>query len=304
VSGATGLRSVSGAGAAGGGGAGAAAGAAAAGAYGFAGSTSPSGAAPAGLALSPNAAGSRPTAITRLHASRSYIVTKRHGSHAIVVTFRLRHRARVFFTLVQVAPKCRVVASFSVIGHRGTNRIRLGDGAGRRKLPPGTYRLAARTPHGSSLLYTTVLVTNHRPTRAELASAMQANACAAAVQLASVRLVRGAIASIFGSPPGTGSLPAVSKAPAGAAASGTLGVAARAQPDLGAFSPANLAKNATDPLAIAALGAALLLLGLAALPRAAIPDPRLTDLIVRYRAEVVVAGAAAFAAAVIALTVH
>jgi hypothetical protein len=274
------------------------------GAYGFAGSTSASGAAPAGLALSPDAAGSRPTAITRLHASRSYIIAKGHSSHAIVVTFRLRHRSRVFFTLVQVAPKCRVVGSFSVMGHRGTNRIRLGDGAARRKLLPGTYRLAARTPHGSSVLYTTLLVANHRPTRAELTSAMQANACAAAAQQASVRLVRGAIASIFGSPPATSSRPAVSRASAGAAASGTLGVAAHAQPDLGALSPANLSKNATDPVAIAALGAALLLLGLAALPRAAIPDPRLTDLIVRHRAEVLVAGAAAFVAAVIVLTIH
>jgi hypothetical protein len=38
------------------------------------------------------------------------------------------------------------------------------------------------------------------------------------------------------------------------------------------------------------------------LPRAAIPDPRLTDIIIRHRAEVAIAGAAALAAAIVALT--
>jgi type IV secretory pathway TrbD component len=55
-------------------------------------------------------------------------------------------------------------------------------------------------------------------------------------------------------------------------------------------------------VAIAAFGAAILLLGVAALPRAAISDPRLTDLVVRHRAELVVTGAAAFVAGVLALT--
>jgi hypothetical protein len=131
---------------------------------------------------------------------------------------------------------------------------------------------------------------------------MRSNACAAAGALATVRLVGTALGSIFGST--GGSIPGESgSTPAGGnPESGTLGVAARAQPDLGTFSPANLAKNATDPLAIAVLGAAILLLGLAALPAAAIPDPRLTDVVVRHRAEVVVAGAAAFVAGVLALT--
>jgi hypothetical protein len=152
------------------------------------------------------------------------------------------------------------------------------------------------------VLYTTVLVRTHKPTRSELASAMRSNACAAAGALATVRLVGTALGSIFGST--GGSIPGKSgSTPAGGnPESGTLGVAARAQPDLGTFSPANLAKNATDPLAIAVLGAAILLLGLAALPAAAIPDPRLTDVVVRHRAEVVVAGAAAFVAGVLALT--
>jgi hypothetical protein len=195
-----------------------------------------------------------------------------------------------------------VVTSFSVVGHKGTNRIRLRGGVGHRKLPPGTYRLAARTHGGRSVVYTTVLVRRHQPTRSELASALRSNACVAAGQLASARLVGAAVGSIFGSTGGTLSRGSASAGKAGTPESGTLGVAARAQPDLGTFSPANLSKNATDPLAIAALTAAILLLGLAALPAAAIPDPRLTDLVVRHRAEVVVAGAAAFVAAVLALS--
>jgi hypothetical protein len=218
------------------------------------------------------------------------------------VTFRLRHRARVFFTLVQVSPRCHVVASFSVLGHRGANRIRIRGGARHRKLVPGTYRLAARTRAGRSVLYTTVVVRNHKPAQSELASALRANTCASSAELATARRAGAAIGSIFGSPIGAFSNSALAASHAGPGESGTLGVAARAQPRISAFSPANLSKNATDPLAIAALGAAILLLGLAALPRAAMPDPRLTDLVIRYRAETVVAGAAALVAGILALT--
>jgi hypothetical protein len=235
--------------------------------------------------------------------SSPYIVTKGRHAHSIVVTFRLRHRARVLFTLVQVSPTCRVVGSFSVIGHRGTNRIRVGAAVRGRTLPPGTYRISARTPGGRSVLYTTVLVRARRPARSEVASGLRANACAAAARLTSARLVGAAFASIFGSSNlAPGSSATVGNATSGVE-SGALGAATHAQPDLGIFSPANLAKNATNPLAIAALAAAILLLGLAAVPRTAIPDPRLTDVIVRHRTEVLVAGAAAFVAAVIALTV-
>ena len=152
------------------------------------------------------------------------------------------------------------------------------------------------------MLYTTMLVRAHKPMRSELASALRSNACAAAGELATARLVGTALGSIFGSTGGStpgesGSIP-----PGGNSQRDTLGLAARAQPDLGTFSPTNLAKNATDPLAIAVLGAAILLLGLAALPATAIPDPHLADLLARHRAEVVVAGAAAFVAGVLALT--
>ena len=208
----------------------------------------------------------------------------------------------MFFTLFQVSPRCRIVTSFSVVGHRGANRIRLNAGAGHNKLRPGTYRLAARTNGGRSVLYTTVLVGAHKPMRSELASALRSNACAAAGELATARLVGTALGSIFGSTGGSTPYESGSTPGGGSPNSGTLGVAARSQPDLGTFSPTNLAKNATDPLAIVVLGAAILLLGLAALPAGAIPDPRLTDVLVRHRAEVVAAGAAAFVVGVLALT--
>jgi len=60
-------------------------------------------------------------------------------------------------------------------------------------------------------------------------------------------------------------------------------------------------KRVTNPFVLAALAAALLLLGLASLPKAAIPDPRLTDALARHRVEVVLAGSAALATAILTL---
>jgi hypothetical protein len=219
-----------------------------------------------------------------------------------VLTFRLRHRARVVFTVVQVSPRCRVAGSFSVVGHRGANRIRFRGRIHGRKLPPGTYRIAARTPGGRSVLYTTVLIRTSKPAPSQLASALQANACAAA-ELALARFAGSAVASVFGAGSGSGpsSSELVRNQGQSPSSGGTLG-ASRSRPDVGSFSLTSVSKTEKNMLAIAALAAALILLGLAALPQAAIPDARLTDVIVRHRAEVAIAGAAALAAAIVALT--
>ena len=70
---------------------------------------------------------------------------------------------------------------------------------------------------------------------------------------------------------------------------------------LGVFSQDTFAKAVSNPLVIAALAAAIALLGLAALPRTAMPDPRLNDLLVRHRTDVALAGLGALVAALAAL---
>ena len=81
----------------------------------------------------------------------------------------------------------------------------------------------------------------------------------------------------------------------------TGGVAGTSRTSASPFAPSEVTKHVTNPLVIAALAAAVLLLGLAALPKEAIPDPRLTDALARHRVEVVLAGAAALAGAIVAL---
>jgi len=57
-----------------------------------------------------------------------------------------------------------------------------------------------------------------------------------------------------------------------------------------------------NPFAFVALGLAVLLLGLAAVPQAAVPGPRTADLLARRRSAMILAGGVAFATGVIILT--
>ena len=59
----------------------------------------------------------------------------------------------------------------------------------------------------------------------------------------------------------------------------------------------------SNPLVVIALVAAVLLLGTAALPHGVIPSPRLTVAVMEHRAVIAAAGAAALAAAIVALAV-
>jgi hypothetical protein len=77
-----------------------------------------------------------------------------------------------------------------------------------------------------------------------------------------------------------------------AAASGT-----RTNP----FSPKELSKRATDPLVIAILAAAVVLLGVASLPVHGIANVRMTQVLARRRLEIASVGLTALIAALIAL---
>jgi uncharacterized membrane protein YvlD (DUF360 family) len=60
------------------------------------------------------------------------------------------------------------------------------------------------------------------------------------------------------------------------------------------------AARAVRPVLVALLALSILLLGIAALPRTAVPEPRLNDLLVRHRVEIAGFGAAALVAVAVA----
>jgi hypothetical protein len=184
---------------------------------------------------------------------------------------------------------------FVVHGHPGVNRVRFNGKLHGRQLAPGTYRIDARTRDGVRVLHVTLVIVGAGiPSAAELRADRQRNVCGGTL---------GAQAALT-----SGGFMAVSRALHGPAKSsivrhqnpsgtGPQGHRSSAAP----FSPARVSQNATNPFVVAAFGFAVILLGLAALPQRAVPDPRLNDILVRHRAEVAMAGAGALAAAVLAL---
>lgn len=158
-------------------------------------------------------------------------------------------------------------------------------------------------PHSRSVFFTTFVIRTSKPAGPELASNLEANACAAA-KPALAQFAGAVIGSIFGSSSGptrqAGSAEHARNETADTAAA-TLSSSVHEQPNVSAFSPNDIGKNPARPLVIAALGAAIILLGLAALPATAIRDPRLTEMVVRHRPEVAMAGGAALAAAIVTL---
>jgi hypothetical protein len=74
-------------------------------------------------------------------------------------------------------------------------------------------------------------------------------------------------------------------------------------PSLHGILGSSIAKTAraVRPLLVALLGLAIVLLGVASLPREAVPDPRMHDLLARYRVEVAGLGVAALLAVALEL---
>jgi len=244
---------------------------------------------------------SGPSAIGRFSTSRPWLSA--HGPkkyRTTVLTFRLEHKARVLFTVIQVSPVCRTAGSFSVVGHRGINRIRFSGKLHGRRLPPGTYRIDARTSNGHAALHLVVVIFGSgTPSPGAIALARQSNVCSLAL--------RGSVAVAEG----TGGLLLVRAANgrggegSSVANSGTEGaqIAHGPHPGVSSLGPDVGSSNVASALALALFGLSVLLLGLAALPRVAIPDPRLAEGLARHGAAVAFAGALAFAAAIVALLI-
>jgi hypothetical protein len=215
--------------------------------------------------------------------------------------FRLRRAARVRVSVVQVAPNCRRFGAFTVRGHRGVNRVVFRPRLHGRPLPLGTYRLIALA-RGRTVLGVTVVVAATRPSARALARARAANACA------TLRVTTQAIPAQARGPVG---MPAPSAAaqgtpsargggsgsPAGETAKAS--VLPRGQALGAQFGKSAGGVDPTHAFLVAAAAIAILLLGLAALPDAALAEPRLAVLVGTRRIELALAGATTLLTAVL-----
>ena len=174
-------------------------------------------------------------------------------------------------------------------GHAGLNRVRFPGRAKHLQLGAGTYRISVRSPAGRLLRRVTIVVVEGgTPSSSELSSARAANVCTSANSLASAGTAAGSTgASITSLSVGH---PSASGAPA-------QGTSTHSGAVLGT-SAAKVAR-AIQPLLVALLSLAIVLLGLASLPRMAVPESRTSDLLARHRLEIAGLGAAAFAFVVI-----
>ena len=197
--------------------------------------------------------------------------------------------ARVVLVVKQVSPTCRIAGQFSVQGHAGLNRVRFPGRAKHLQLGAGTYRISVRAPGGRLLRRVTIVVVEGgTPSSSEVSSARAANVCTSASSLASAGTAAGSTGA------SNMSLSVGHPSASGAPAQGT-------NTHSGAVLGATVAKaaRAVQPLLVALLALAIVLLALASLPRMALPESRTSDLLARHRIEIAGLGAAAFAAVVI-----
>ena len=187
-----------------------------------------------------------------------------------------------------------MAGKFVVHAHPGLNRVRFSGKVHGRQLGPGTYRIDARTRGGARVLHVTIVIVRTVPSASELRAARHSNVCGATFAAHAPRTPAGfmAVSRVLHGPPKASIVR--NQNPSG---TGPRGQRSSAAP----FSPARVSQNATNPFVVAAFGLAAILLGLAALPQGAVPDPRLNDVLVRHRIDLALAGAGALAAALLAL---
>src|SRR5207248_5495432 len=125
--------------------------------------------------------------VTRLRASRAFLPLRGPKAHrALMLVFRLRHAARVRFTVVEVFPLCRVVGSFTVRGHAGRNRFRFNGRVHGKRLPAGTYQIGLRTKRGRLLRVTIAIFDAPISSTSAVAAARTRNVCGATAFLSSL----------------------------------------------------------------------------------------------------------------------
>jgi hypothetical protein len=228
--------------------------------------------------------------VERFRSSRSWIATSGpKGRRVTTLIFALPRAARVVFVVRQLSPVCRIAAHFAVNGHAGSNRIRFPVRGSKLQLDPGTYRITARTRAGQVVQRVTIVVVEAgAPTRDQIIAARAANVCSQAGGLAAASSSTGA--SNTSNP-----------------ASSPQDVQSAGQPSASGPNEAVLASTvervtrAAQPVVVALLALAILLLAVASLPRLALLDSRANELLARHRMEIAALGTAAFVAVVIVL---
>jgi hypothetical protein len=227
-----------------------------------------------------------------VQSSRTWIATsgpkrRRHTT----LTFSLSRAATVVFTVRQISPLCRIAKRFTVKGHAGRNRVRVPAGANPGQLGPGTYSISARTRKGELIRRVTIVVVDGArvPSRDELAAARTSNVCAAATSFAAADVSTGA----SNQPVQRALSPGTTRSASGP----DSGTSSSSGAVLG--STVEKAARTIRPLLVALLALAILLLGVASLPRMAVPEARTGDLLARHRTEIAGLGAAAFVAVLI-----
>jgi hypothetical protein len=242
--------------------------------------------------LSPRAvdqATPRGPTVLRLKVDRSWI--SRSGPRAqrqTTFVFSLSRAGIVELVLTRLAPDCRVVGKFRVVGRAGLNRVRFRGRIGRRVLRAGTYRVTARTlrPRGATPVRVhLVIVGKPNPLPGELATARAANACAPVDKRESATL-GGAVAPA--PPSGRDSESTLMRV------SGVLGVQ---------FTKAVEVVQGVPTFLFFVLGLAIALLALAALPGRAAPTLRIHKFLAYHRELVALAGTVTLIAAAISYVV-
>lgn len=254
---------------------------------------SASGAAPGAPASSSGSRSSSGMRVDRFRSSRGWIATggpKRRRTTTL--SFVLPRSGRVILTVNQVSPQCVGFGHFTVKGRAGLNRVRFAGRVQGRKLVPGTYRISIRTPSGQVVRrITLVVIDGSAPSSEELQAMRAANTCPAPAEQAS--LISPGAALSTPAPPASGQLPAA----------GGLGIAAPTVPNVHSGvlgSSAEETVRAIRPLLVGLLALSILLLSVASLPRYAVADPRVHDLLARHRIEIAGLGAASLIAVAIA----
>jgi hypothetical protein len=202
----------------------------------------------------------------------------------------------VIFAVDQVSPACRRLGRFTAAGHAGVNRVRFGGRMHGRQLAPGTYRISVRTVSGRVVRrLMLVVVSGPAPSREELSSLRAANSCESSAREAF-------FAATGASSAGGG--PAESVSPSQTQTQGKgAGLGLPHPPNLNSgvlASSVQKTAKALQPLLLALLAVSIVLLGLASLPRVAVPEPRFNDLLVRHRAEIAGLGAVSLVAVALA----
>jgi hypothetical protein len=244
-----------------------------------------------------------PRDVSHLGSSRTWIGrTGKNRRRVTTLTFVLRHGARVVFTVRQVSPVCHTVGRFSVRGHAGVNKVKFDGRVRGHQLQPGTYRLNARTVSGHAVQRAILVVLDSAPSREQLAALRAANVCASANGSASTTAFFSSSGATdiggFASPEHVQRSLSPKK---GEPTAITLGGDSQGGPAVA--SAVEKTARAIRPMLVALLAISILLLGLASLPQAALPDQRLNYALARHRIEIATFGAAALAAVIIAFAI-